>query len=406
MAGPQYSKSGRGPPPLFDLRKTMESTPKSRRAWIAGGVLFAMVAGYLAVSAGRGGKGPQKGPPPAPVLAAQSETADVPVTLAAIGSVQARASVAIKSRVDGHLLEAHFREGQTVAKDDLLLRIDPRPFAAQLKQAEAALARDRAQLAKAKADLSRYGSLTEKGFASRQKYEEAQAAVDSLAATIRADEAAVELARLQLEYTTIRAPIGGRAGSLLVAPGNLVKAGDAQPLVVINETRPVYVSFTLPEQHLNEIRRRMAEGGIAVDVRPSEDRGQPVAGVVDFVNNAVDPATGTIGLRATIANQDERLLPGQFVTVRVTMNTLKGAVVVPSQAIQNSQKGQYVYVVKAATLKDGRGEVEQRYIKPGPAFESKTVVAEGVAAGETVIVEGQMRLQPGGRVVLRSDKAK
>ncbi len=351
------------------------------------------------------GKNAGKGPPPAPVLIAQTEMADVPVVLSAIGTVQARASVAIKSRVDGHLFESNFREGQAVAKGDLLLRIDSRPFAAQLKQAEAALSRDRSQLSKVRADLARYGTLTEKGVASKQKYEEAQAAVSSLDATIRADEAAVELARLQLEYTAIHAPIGGRAGSLLVSVGNLVKANDASPLVVINEIRPVYVIFALPEQHLDEIRRRVAQGGIGIEVRPTEDTRAPAVGAVDFVNNAVDSATGTIGLRATIANEDERLLPGQFVTVRVTMNTLKGAIVVPSQAIQNGQKGQYVYVVKSGSLKDGRGEVEQRYVKTGIPFGAKVVVAEGLAGGETVVTEGQMRLQPGGRVALRTAPA-
>ncbi len=324
------------------------------------------------------------------------------MVLSAIGTVQARASVAIKSRVDGHLFEANFREGQAVAKGDVLLRIDPRSFAAQLQQAEAALTRDRSQLAKVRADLARYGTLTEKGVASRQKYEETQAAMSALDATIRASEATVELARLQLEYTAIHAPISGRAGSLLVSVGNLVKAGDASPLVVINEIRPVYVAFTLPEQTLGEIRRRMAAGGIAVEVRPTEDSRAPATGAVDFVNNAIDPATGTIGLRATIANEDERLLPGQFVTVRVTMDTLKSAVVVPSQAIQNGQKGQYIYVVKAGSLKDGRGEVEHRYVGVGIPFGAKVVVHEGLAAGETVVTEGQMRLQSGGRVVLRT----
>ena len=395
-------QTGLGPPPLFDLRQKIIDYITPRHPWAIVGLLVALaVGGYFAATIGLGKKAGQ-GQPAAPVLVAQTEMADVPVVLSAIGTVQARASVAIKSRVDGHLFEANFREGQAVAKGDLLLRIDPRPFAAQLRQAEAALARDRSQLAKVRADLARYGTLTEKGIASKQKYEEAQAAVSSLDATIRADEATVELARLQLDYTAIHAPIGGRAGSLLVSVGNLVKANDASPLVVINEIRPVYVIFTLPEQHLDEIRRRMAQGGIVVDVRPTEDARPPATGPVDFVNNAVDSATGTIGLRATIANEDERLLPGQFVTVRVTMNILKGAIIVPSQAIQNGQKGPYVYVIKAGSLKDGRGDVEQRYIKTGIPFGANIVIQEGLAGGETVVTEGQMRLQPGGRVVLRT----
>lgn len=373
------------------------------RAVIAGAVLVAMAAGLYYVSRAEGSsKNTRKGPPPAPVITAKAVAADVPVVLTAIGTVQARASVAVKSRVDGHILETHFREGQPVAKGDLLIRIDPRPFEAQLKQAEANVARDRAQLAKVRADLKRYGALTERGVASVQKHEESQAAASSLEATIRAGEAAIEFARLQLEYSSIRSPIDGRAGSLLISAGNLVRGTDAAPLVVINETRPVYVSFTLPEQHLGEIRRRMGQDGLTVEARPPEDPGPPATGKVDFVNNAVDPATGSIGLRATVANQDERLLPGQFANVRVTMDTLKDAVVVPAQAIQNSQKGQFVFVLKAGTIKDNQAEVEQRLVKTGVFHEDRVAVREGLAAGETVVTEGQLRLQPGSRVTFRA----
>jgi multidrug efflux system membrane fusion protein len=372
------------------------------RAVVAVIALVAITGGLYYISRAESApKNASKGPPPAPVLVAKAETADVPVVLTAIGTVQARASVAVKSRVDGHILETHFREGQTVAKGDLLIRIDPRPFAAQLKQAEANVARDRAQLAKVRADLARYGQLSERGVASVQRHEEAQAAANSLEATIRAGEAAIELARLQLEYSAIRSPIDGRAGSLLVSVGNLVRGTDAAPLVVINETRPVYVSFTLPEQHLAEIRGRTSQGGMTIEARPSEDPGPPATGNVDFVNNAVDPATGSIGLRATVANEDERLLPGQFAHVRVTMDTLKSATVVPAQAIQNSQKGQFVFVLKAGTIKDNQGEVEQRYVKTGVTHQDIIVVREGLAAGETVVTEGQLRLQPGSRVVMR-----
>jgi multidrug efflux system membrane fusion protein len=375
---------------------------RAKRVVAVAGVLAALAAGiYYVARAESAPKNVRKGPPPVPVITAKAEAADVPVVLSAIGTVQARASVAVKSRVDGHILETHFREGQTVAKGDLLVRIDPRPFAAQLKQAEANVARDRAQLAKVRADLKRYGALTERGVASVQKYEEAQAAASSLEATIRAGEAAIEFARLQLEYSTIRSPIDGRAGSLLVSVGNLVRGTDAAPLVVINETRPVYVSFTLPEQHLTEIRRRMSADGLVIEAQPPEDPRPPATGRVDFVNNAVDPATGSIGLRATVANEDERLLPGQFAHVRVTMDTLKGAIVVPAQAIQNSQKGQFVFVLKPGSLKDNQAEVEQRYVKTGTLHEDRVVVREGLAAGDIVVTEGQLRLQPGSRVVIR-----
>ena len=374
----------------------------TRRAVVAAGVLAAFAAGiYYVARAESAPKNARKGPPPVPVITAKVEAADVPVVLAAIGTVQARASVAVRSRVDGHILETHFREGQTVAKGDLLIRIDPRPFAAQLKQAEANVARDRAQLAKVRADLARYGALTERGVASVQKHEEAQAAASSLEATIRGGEAAIEFARLQLEYSSIRSPLDGRAGSLLVSAGNLVRGTDAAALVVINEIRPVYVSFTLPEHHLGEIRRRMNEGGLVIEARPPDDPRPPATGAVDFVNNAVDPATGSIGLRATVANADERLLPGQFANVRVTMDTFRGALVVPAQAIQNSQKGPFVFVLKAGSLKDNQAEVEQRYVKPGTQFEERVVIREGLAAGDIVVTEGQLRLQPGSRVVIR-----
>lgn len=376
------------------------------RAVVAAVALVAVAGGFYYLSrAESAAKNATKGPPPPPVLVAKAEAADVPVILTAIGTVQARASVAVKSRVDGHILETRFREGQAVAKGDLLIRIDPRPFEAQLKQAEANVARDRAQLAKVRADLKRYGQLSERGVASVQRHEEAQAAATSLEATIRAGEAAIEFARLQLEYSTIRAPIDGRAGSLLVSVGNLVRGTDASPLVVINETRPVYVSFTLPEQHLGEIRRRMGGDGLTIEARPPEDPGPPAVGKVDFINNAVDPATGTIGLRATVANQDERLLPGQFANVRVTMATLKGAIVVPAQAIQNSQRGPFVFVLKAGTVKDNQGEVEQRYVKTGVAHDERIVVREGLGPGEIVVTEGQLRLKPGGRAAIRSAPA-
>ena len=380
---------------MFEINHT-------KRAVAVAGVLAAVAIGIYFVTRAEGAsKNARKGPPPVPVIVAKAELADAPVVLAAIGTVQARSSVAVKSRVDGHILETHFREGQPVAKGDLLIRIDPRPFAAQLQQAEANVARDRAQLAKVRADLKRYGALTERGVASVQKHEEAQAAASSLEATIRAGEAAIEFARLQLEYSSIRSPIAGRAGSLLVSAGNLVRGTDAAALVVINETRPVYVSFTLPEHHLAEIRRQMNEGGLVIEARSPEDPGPPATGTVDFVNNAIDPATGSIGLRATVANADERLLPGQFANVRVTMSTIKGAIVVPTQAIQNSQKGQFVFVLKAGSLKDNQAEVEPRHVKTGPLFADRVVIREGLAAGEVVVTEGQLRLQPGSRIVIR-----
>ncbi len=368
---------------------------KTASRWVVAGAVAAAVAGAgyaLAPGGPAGAKNAKGGRPPAPVVVAEASHRTVPVRLSTIGTAQARSTVSVKSRVDGQLLEAHFQEGQTVRKDDLLFRIDPRPFAAQLRQAEANLARDRAQLERVRADLKRYGELAEKGYSSRQKYEEALATANALDATIRADAAAIDFAKLQLDYTSIHSPITGRTGSLLVNPGNLVKANDTAALVVIVETQPIYVSFALPEAHLSENKRRMAAGTLTVEVSVPQDTAPPPTGAVFFVNNAVDVATGTIGLKAVLENKDERLTPGQFVNVNVTMSTLRDAVVVPSQAIQTGQKGTFVFVVKPDSI------AEQRPVVVGVSVDGVTVVQDGLKAGEKVVTEGQLRLAPGVKV--------
>jgi multidrug efflux system membrane fusion protein len=371
----------------------MPGTRSSR--WLIAVLAVAALAGAgyaLLPGAPAGAKSPKAQRPPAPVMIADVSLRTVPVRLNAIGTVQARSTVSIKSRVDGQILEAHFREGQAVRKGDLLFRIDPRPFAAQLRQAEANLARDRAQLEKVRADLQRYEALAEKGFSSRQKHEEAIAAANALDAVIRANQAAVEFARLQLDYTSIHAPISGRTGSLLVNAGNLVKANDTVALVTIVETQPIYVSFAVPEGHLPEIKRRMAAGKLTVEVGVPDDPAQPAAGEIFFVNNTVDVATGTITMKAVLDNADERLTPGQFANVSITMSILVDATVVPSHAIQNGQQGAFVFVVKPDNT------VEQRPVKLGVAVDDVTVVHEGVKAGEKVVTEGQLRLVPGIKV--------
>jgi multidrug efflux system membrane fusion protein len=372
---------------------------KTASRWIVAGAVAAAVAGAgyaLAPGSPAGAKNAKGARPPAPVVVAEASRRTVPVRLSTIGTAQARSTVSIKSRVDGQLLEAHFQEGQTVRQGDLLFRIDPRPFAAQLRQAEANLARDRAQLERVRADLKRYGELAEKGYSSRQKYEEALATANALDATIRADAAAVDFAKLQLDYTSIHSPITGRTGSLLVNPGNLVKANDIAALVVIVETQPIYVSFALPEVHLSEIKRRMAADKLTVEVSAPQDTAPPATGEVFFVNNAVDVATGTIGLKAVFENKGDRLTPGQFVNVNVTMATLHDAIVVPSQAIQTGQKGTFVFVVKPDST------VELRPVAVGVSVDGVTVVQNGVAAGETVVTEGQLRLAPGVKVAPKS----
>lgn len=334
----------------------------------------------------------------APVRIAKVSQQTVPVRVDAIGTVQANSVVQIKSRVEGQIMSAGFKEGQIVRKGDLLFQIDPRPFQAQLKQAEANRARDMAQLEKAKSDLERYSALSNKGYSSQQRFEEARAAVDVYTAAIRAGEQAIEIARLNLEFATIEAPVTGRAGSILVYPGNLVEANKDPPLVTINETQPIHVGFSVPEQYLAEIKRRMAGGRLHVGVTIPEDKGPPISGQVTFVDNQVDVQTGTILLKATFPNADDRLTPGQFVNVSMTLSSLENAVVIPSRALQINQNGPFVFVVKEDKT------VDMRPVEVGPQAGDITVILEGAAPGETVVTDGQLRLSPGSKVAPKGAK--
>ena len=330
-----------------------------------------------------------------PVTVAQVVRRSVPVTLGTIGSVQAKATVAIKSRVDGQLLKAFFTEGQTVHKGDPLFALDPAPLQAQLHQSEAFLARDRAQLENARIDMERYQTLATKGIATQQKLDETRAAVNALEATIRADQAAVEAARLQLSFTSIASPIDGRAGKILIDPGNLIKANDTNPLVVINQIRPISVVFSLPERYLPEISQRMAAASLPVEARlPNLDL-PPAKGALTFINNAVNVATGTIELKATFDNADERLVPGQFVDVVLTVSVLPDAVVIPPQALQTGQDGTYVFVVGPDQT------VEMRPITVRMLDDGLMIVESGLKGGESVVTEGQMRLTPGAKVSVK-----
>lgn len=384
---------------------------------VIGGIALAAVAygGYALLNPGSkptppSAKGPspragQQAPggrpalPPAPVVVALVKTATVPVTLSVIGAVQAYSTVAIKSQVDGQVGEVHFREGQAVKKGDLLFTIDPRTYEAALRQAEANLARNKALLVKARADLTRSAALVQKDFTSRSTYDQAVANVAALEAAIKADEASIIQAALRVEYTRITAPIDGRVGSILVNPGNLVRANDtnaqSSALVVLNQVRPIYVQFSVPESHLAEIRTRLSAGKIAVKAAIPQDTRPPAAGTLTFVNNAVDSATGTILLKATYANDDERLTPGQFVNVTVELAVIAEAVVVPPTAVQIGQRGNYVFVVKADNT------AELRLVKTGVRTETEVVIEDGLALGERVVIDGQLRLRPGTRVTIR-----
>lgn len=331
--------------------------------------------------------------PPAPVQTTAAGRRDVPIVIEGVGNVQAQSTVEIKSRIDGQLFEAAVKEGQKVNKGDLLFRLDARPLVAQLRQAEANLARDRANLAKARADVARYSKLSEKGISPKTRLEDAQASLATLAAAIRASEAAIEFAKLNLEYATIKAPIDGRVGSILITPGNMVKANDTRAMLVITQVSPINVTVALPEQHIAELRELLAAGKAPdVEVTIQGDSEPTAVGRLFFINNVVDTATGTIQVMGRFENADERLVPGQFIKAQVRIRVLTGAIVVPSKAVQINQRGPYVWVVKPDNT------VENRRVTVGPHSGDHTVIAEGLLPGDTVVTDGQLRLFPNAKV--------
>ncbi len=388
-----------------------------------------------------------------PVLAATVTQKAVPVQIRAVGNVQAISSVIIKSQVDGQILQVHFEEGQSVRKGDVLFTLDPAPFEASLRQAKASLARDKAQLLQAEAALSqsraaekqaeanlardtaqvenakaqerRYKSLIDDGAVSSEQYDTvrtsaaamvatveadraavanaqaaiqaAQATVANVSAAIEADQAVVDNAQIQLGYTVIRAPMDGRTGSLLVHPGSAVKArDDSSTMVMVNQIQPIYVAFSVPQKYLTDIKKYLAGGSVRVAAIPQGQGADPAQGELTFVNNVVDPATASIQLKATFANVDNRLWPGQFLNAVLTLTTEPNAVVVPSQAIQTGQQGAYVFVIKPDLTVDTRPVAVERTVGPD------AVIQSGLAPGDRVVADGQVRLVPGARVEIRT----
>jgi len=363
-------------------------------------------------------------PPAVAVLAATVETHDVPVQIQGIGNVQASSSVSVYALLSGQIFRVHFKEGQDVKAGDLLFSIDPRPYEAALQQAQAVMAQHQAAVAQAEANLARdqaqadnalldegrYKNLSEGGLIARQQYDQVvttlksavatvdadRAAVANARALVQADAAAVENAKVQVSYTAIRAPIEGRTGNLLIQQGNVVKANDiGNPLVVINRVHPINVVFAVPERFLDQIKTGRAKGPLTVEATP---QGQTVTarGTLSFVNNTVDMTTGTIQLKGTFENADNALWPGQFAAVTMTVHTEPNAIVVPSQAIQTGQQGQYVFVIKPDAT------VESRPVVVAFANGPFTVVRQGVRAGERVVTDGQLRLVPGARVDVKA----
>jgi multidrug efflux system membrane fusion protein len=329
-----------------------------------------------------------------PVTVATVVQRDIPVQLRAIGNVEPYSTVSVKSQVEGQLAEVHFDEGQPVKQGDLLFTIDPRPFEAALRQAQATMARDAAEARNAEVDAKRRTQLLAQGFVSRDEYDQSQTKAASSAAAVKADEAAVENARLQLQYCYIRSPIDGRVGQLLVHAGNVVKANDTL-LAVINQVHPIYVSFSVPEQQLPQVRERAAGGTLAVQAFVPHQGDAPVVGELSFINNTVDTTTGTVLLKALFQNDDETLWPGQFVDVAVTLAVQRDAVLVPAEALQVGQEGQYVFVVAA----DDSAEV--RSVVPGERIGPEIVVTRGLTPGERVVTDGQIRLAPGLKVQIK-----
>ena len=417
-------------------------------------IALLLVTAFLgACSNGASEKAQAKASEAVPVTIEAAVNKAVPLQIRAVGTVQAYASVTLKSQLDGEVARIHIVEGQEVKKGELLFTLDQRPFeaalhqaeanlgrdTAQLQQAEAALAqtmaaeqqaqanlaRDTAQLENATTQLHRYRELIDEGAVSKELFDQvrttataleatiqadqaavtnarasiraAQATIENIKAVIKADQAVLENAQVQVGYTTIHAPMDGRAGNLLVRVGSAVKArDDSAQMLVLNQIHPIYVSFSIPEQYLPDIKKYMAAGSVRVQASPRDQNDSPAVGELTFVNNTVDSTTGTIQLKATFPNHRGILWPGQFVTVILTLTVQPDVVVIPSQAIQNGQQGQYVYVMRSDLT------VESRPITVGRMLGAETVVSKGIMPGEKVVTDGQLRLIPGARVRVKS----
>jgi multidrug efflux system membrane fusion protein len=330
--------------------------------------------------------------PGIPVTAGTVATQDVPVFLHGIGTAQAYNSVAIKSRVDGQIVKIDFKEGQEVKQGDPLIQIDPRPYQAQLEQAQAARQKDEAQLAGAQLDLQRYEKLIGTGYQTRQSYDNQKALVAQLQASIKGDEAQINTAKLNLAYTDIRSPIDGRLGAKLVDIGNLVHANDSTPLVMITETKPIFVSFTLPQETLDDIRANQKNAPLVVRAYSADGKRQFAEGKLTLIDNAIDQATGTIHLKARFDNEDERLWPGAFVSARLILSVRKDVATVPARTVQEGPNGHYAYVIKPDDT------VERRTVEVASIQDGIAVVTKGLSPGERVVVDGQYRLTNGARV--------
>lgn len=362
---------------------------KSSICYVQKFLLFYLTTSVLLLSGCSGGK---KEPPAVPVTAEKAVVKDMPQVITAIGSVEPLISVTVKTLVSGELQRVHFTEGSDMKKGDILFTIDPRPYQAAVKRAEADLLRAKALAAAAKAKAGRSKDLVNEGYIASQQFEDVTADSDSALADEKAAEAALDKARLDLANCSIRAPMDCRTGNVKVQQGNVVMANDTE-LIVLNQITPVYVSFSVPENRLEGIRSAISSG--KVPVTASTPNGTPVSGELTFFNNQVDPGTGSILLKAIFPNTDKALWPGQFVNLSITLATIKSAVVVPVQAVQNGQQGEYVFIVKDDMT------VSMSPVKTGQALDGSIVINSGVREGETVVTDGHLRLKPGSKVEIR-----
>jgi multidrug efflux system membrane fusion protein len=363
-------------------------------------ISYAIITLFAAALAGCNGRDAVQAAKPqpasgAPVTVAVVASRTMPVVLQAIGNVESISTVSIKAQVSGQLVGIHFKEGDFVKKGQLLFTIERPPFEAALRQAEGTLAKDQAQALNSKLDSERYQGLGREGVVSKQQVDAALAAYNAMQATVAADKAAVETAKINLEYTSIYSAIDGRTGSIGVKVGNLVKANDVPILVTINQIEPIYVAFAIPEQQLTELKQYSAQKTLKVDAAP-QGSSQHFAGRLTFIDNAVDTTTGTIKLKATFANEQRALWPGQFVDVNLTLKSQPNAIVVPTAALQTSQQGTYVYVVNQDLT------AQPQPVKVAWTLGDETVIASGVQPGQRVVTDGQLRLTPGTKVDIKS----
>jgi multidrug efflux system membrane fusion protein len=358
-----------------------------RVAAIAAVIIGVGLGGWLVRGHGAAPSAAASPPSPGiPVTAGVARAQDVPVYAQGLGTVQAINTVNVKTRVDGQIIRAFFTQGQEVKQNDPLFLIDPRPFQAALDQAKAGAAKDSAQLQGAQRDLVRYGKLVPSGFQTRQSFEDEQATVGQLQGAVQADKAAIETAQLNLGFTMIRAPFAGRTGALLVDPGNYVQASAATPLVSIIQMKPIYVSFTLPATNLDAIRQNHATHTLEVDAYDAAGTTLLAKGTLSFTDNHVNTSTGTIALKGTFANTDERLWPGEFVNARLILSVRHNAITVPAETVMAGPNGDYVYVIGPDDT------VQRRDVQLASRQDGLAVIAKGLSAGDKVVVAGQYRL--------------